>query len=476
MADLRGARPCPGCGMTVDSQFCPHCGTRTGISVPPSSDVSAAAGPVGTGAGQQAYADAELPTIPFLAPVQRPDGPVSATPEMFPTEMVPTTGVGASAAWSQAPEPGDPSVGSQGGLFPGWTGMYPAVASERAGGVLAPRPVRRRKAIYAVLAIAAATVVVLVAAILIAPHLGGAGNVADKDGQPTAVLSSPGSSAPRSLAPVPATGGGPVVSAPPNSEVPVTASPARTVTVTQAPTRTVATRAGAGPAKSTPPTTVPRTTPKPPPPRTTPPKTTAPRTTAKPSPTAPAVVLGVPKKNIACSAGYIVQLASEFDAKTFAARVARLKAAGQVPPGSLAADSAGSCQIFTSQTNTFVLYAGPFSSPYAGCAARLAGPADAYIKGSSPDSSETYISCLCPTAIKALPRYGAVGQQGVWIGEAQRVLGNRLNFNVSDLSGNWGTYTAGTRAAVLRFQQSVKLPTNGVLDGRTWQALQRAEC
>ncbi|MET3807528.1 hypothetical protein ABIB25_004554 [Nakamurella sp. UYEF19] len=450
----------------MDSQFCPHCGTRTISS----------GEPVWTGASRQAYADAELPTIPSLPAVPRSDGPLRATPEMFPTEMVPTAGAGASQAWSQAPEPGAAPIGPQTGLFPGWTGMYPVVATEGAGGALAPRPVRRRKAIYAVLAIAAATVIVLVAAILIAPHLGGAGNVADKDGQPTAVASSPSVSAPNSVAPAPAPNDG-ATSGPPSSVVPVTPTPARTVTVTQAPTRTVATKPGAGTARTTlPRTTPPKATPTPTPPKTTTPPKTAPKTTAPPTPTTPAVVLGVPQKNITCNAGYIVQLASEFDAATFAAHVARLKAAGQVPTGALAADSAGSCKIFTSQTNTLVLYAGPFSSPYAGCAARLSGPADAYIKGSNPDTSGQYVSCLCPTSINALPQYSAVGQQGVWIGEVQRVLGNRLNFNVSDLSGNWGTFTAGTKAAVLRFQQSVKLPANGVLDGRTWQAIQRAEC
>ena len=171
-----------------------------------------------------------------------------------------------------------------------------------------------------------------------------------------------------------------------------------------------------------------------------------------------------------------MQLASELDEPRFKARVSALKASGQVPAGALAADSAKSCKLFTSQVNTLVLYAGPYPSRYDGCAARLAGPADAYIKGGNADSAGEYVSCLCPAAVAALPRYTAVGQQGVWVGELQRVLGNRLNIDVSDLTGNWGRFTAGTQAAVRQFQHAAKLPANGVVDARTWTALQSAEC
>jgi hypothetical protein len=171
-----------------------------------------------------------------------------------------------------------------------------------------------------------------------------------------------------------------------------------------------------------------------------------------------------------------VQLASELDEPRFKARVATLKSAGRLPAGALAADSTRSCRIFTSQVNTLVLYSGPFPSKYDGCAARLAGPPDAYIKGGNAGSAGEYVSCLCPAATAALPRYTAVGQQGVWVGELQRVLGNRLNISVSDLTGNWGRFTAGTRAAVQKFQKSVKLPSNGVVDARTWSALQSAQC
>ena len=75
-----------------------------------------------------------------------------------------------------------------------------------------------------------------------------------------------------------------------------------------------------------------------------------------------------------------------------------------------------------------------------------------------------------------MPQYSTVGQQGVWVGEMQRVLGNRLNIDIPDLAGNWGTYTAGTKDAVRKFQQAARLPPNGAVDARTWQALRQASC
>ena len=418
----------------------------------------------------------EPPTVP-LHPVTPPtDGPPRAVPEMFPTETVPTTGSSGSQAWSQVPDPVGGSAGPHTGLFPGWTGMHPAVPASGAGSALAPRPERRRRALYAVLGIAAVTAVVILAALLIAPHWGtGAANVADKDGRPT--VSAPGTASTTGAVP---TGSGSVGQTPgptprigPTSTPSVAPPPApvrtaavRTVTVTATPTATAP--GGQGAPR---PTTAARSTPKPAPPK---PTATKPAATT-PSPE-PAVQLGVPQRDIACQRGYIVQLASELDAKAFAARVSRLKAAGQVPAGSLAADTTHSCEIFTSQVNAVVLYSGPYSDRYAGCAARLAGPADAYIKGSNPDTAHDYVSCLCPTQTSSLPRYSRIGEQGVWIGEAQRVLGSRLDISVGDVSGRWGILTPGTRAAVQKFQRSAKLPADGALDARTWKALQTAEC
>ncbi|WP_154769837.1 peptidoglycan-binding domain-containing protein [Nakamurella alba] len=170
-----------------------------------------------------------------------------------------------------------------------------------------------------------------------------------------------------------------------------------------------------------------------------------------------------------------MQLASELDAETFKQRVAALKKANQVPADAKAADTKDSCDIFTNQTNTLVLWSGPFAQPYDGCAARLAGPADAFIKGANAADAQRYVSCLCPATVSDLPSLGTIGAQNVWVGELQRVLGNRLNISISDLSGNWGTFTEGTSAAVKRFQTEQKIPAHGKVDARTWAALQSAQ-
>jgi len=187
--------------------------------------------------------------------------------------------------------------------------------------------------------------------------------------------------------------------------------------------------------------------------------------------------LGVPEQQISCSNGYVVQLASELDRATFTQRVKALQQSGQLPDGAKAADSTKSCKIFTNQTNTLVLWSGPYSNPYDGCAARLAGPYDAFIKGASPDTAQKYISCLCPANTKALPKISKSSDPSAWIGELQRTLGGRLNISVGSLGPNdWGRYTDGTRAAVVKFQQEKKLPANGVVNARTWKALQSAGC
>ena len=64
----------------------------------------------------------------------------------------------------------------------------------------------------------------------------------------------------------------------------------------------------------------------------------------------------------------------------------------------------------------------------------------------------------CPASARPrwsrVPTIDAVGQTGVWVGELQRVLGNRLNIPILDLAGNWGTFTASTATAVAQFQAS----------------------
>lgn len=491
MTESSDAR-CPGCGTAVSSRYCPDCGARTGWSdlLPPvaasgqgasGTPVPAApvrriplekspgvpldeaervpiVAPVRPDATIRVEPDETLavdpPTVPSMPAVVRPAPtgavPARAVPEMFSTQFLPVAGP--AQAWSQTADPAAPTAAPPTGLFPGWTGIYPAVATDGAVGVLAPRPERRRRAIYAVLGIALATVAVLLVALVIAPKwggTGGSGGTADKIGQGPVVSSAATVSPTRSRPSA--------VGSSTGSGSPAVVPPVSTVTVT-APTRTAA------------------------PGRGQPTKTAAPRTTARPKPTstpktiAPVRPLGVEQRDINCSAGFIVQLASELDQARFKSRVAALKAAGQLPAGALAADSTRSCRIFTSQVNTVVLYAGPFASKYDGCAARLAGPADAYIKGGNADTAREYISCLCPWSTARLPQYSTVGQQGVWVGELQRALGNRLNIEVSDLAGNWGKFTQGTQAAVRAFQQSKGLPSNGIVDARTWSALQSAQC
>ena len=352
--------------------------------------------------------------------------------------------------------------------------MYPPVATAGAKGALAPRPERRRKALYAVAGIAAATVVVLLAALLFAPRLGGGSGVAEKDGQPVAVISPPLSTA--ASVPVQSGDAGPATQSLPGPVARTTVTITGTATGNAKPTGSAKPSGSANPAgtarASVTTAAAKPSAAKPSSPRAVPPKTTR----KKPAPAKAAPPLGVPSRNIACSGGYIVQLASDLSAPAFAAHMARLKAGGRLPAGSLAADSTRSCKLFSSQINTVVLYAGPFASKYAGCAVRLSGPADAYIKGGNPEHSRDYISCLCPAHTTKLPKISHIGQQNVWVGELQRMLGNRLNIPVGDLTGRWGVYTPDTKGAVKSFQRSQHLPANGGVDSRTWKRLQSAGC
>ena len=210
------------------------------------------------------------------------------------------------------------------------------------------------------------------------------------------------------------------------------------------------------------------------------------------SPAAPSVAtsipladpMGGPKVDIPCGPGYIVQVASELDPVAFARRVAEIRAAGTIPVASKWADAGSSCSLFTSQTNVLVLYAGPFASPYDACPARLASPPDAFIKGTTPETSTQYVSCLCPAVVTQLPAITTAGQQGVWVGELQRVLGSKLDYSVGAINANpaagdlgrWGTYTAETAAAVGRFQRDNSIPITGQVDSTTWSTLQRSSC
>ena len=143
--------------------------------------------------------------------------------------------------------------------------------------------------------------------------------------------------------------------------------------------------------------------------------------------------MGGPVQEIACAPGYIVQIASGLDEASYVNRIAELRASGQLPANVFVAHTASSCAIFSSQTNTIVLYAGPFNGPYDGCDARLKAAPDSFIKGTTPETAHVFISCLCPTTVATLPTITAINQTGVWIGELQRVLGNKLNYDIPDL-------------------------------------------
>lgn len=248
------------------------------------------------------------------------------------------------------------------------------------------------------------------------------------------------------------------------------AQPAETLPVSLPPVTATVTESAAPP-----PVTV-EVTPTPEEPATSEPVAPPPVETPSSSPSSSAPAQPV-AEDIACQdGGWIVQLASENDENVYATRVAQLQAVGQVPEGAKTARTGGSCGIFTSQTNSIVLWAGPFPSQYDACPARWAGPPDAFVKATTPDLARSYVSCLCPGDPAGFPVLQAGSPDVVWVGELQRVLGNKLNESIGDLQGNWGNYTPGTQAAVAAFQQKSNLPATGVVDAATWTALNAAQC
>jgi len=218
-------------------------------------------------------------------------------------------------------------------------------------------------------------------------------------------------------------------------------------------------------------------------PGSSPPMTTAATTTVVTT-TVSLDPMGGPRADIACSSGYIVQVASELDQPAFTARVAALRAAGTLPADAKWTETSSSCEIFTNQRNVLVLFAGPYVSVADACPARLSSPADAFIKTTDPATVGTFLSCLCPAAATALPAITTIGQQGVWVGELQRVLGAGLDYDVGNINadpgagdpGRWGIYTSETAAAVGRFQADHGLPATGQVDAGTWSSLQNARC
>ncbi len=396
------------------------------------------------------------------------------------------SGAGAAAA-AAGPGPGPQVVPP-----PEDAGLGVQVAS-----TLPPPAERRRGALIAVGLVALATVLVVAAALLIGPHLGGGGT--DDDNQQAAPPLTPASTslttssdgggasetsaavAPPPVDPTEQSGAGESPDATAPSTGAGTTRSVVTVTVTAGSSTSgkghakVHTKGGkhagraASGSKKTTGTKSKHTSSTAPVSKSTHTATTTP--TSRPS------RYGVPIRQIGCSNGFIVQLASELTPKAFAARVAELQRQGLVPDDAKAANSAKSCKLFTNQTNTLILYAGPFQDRYDACSDRLAGPYDAFIRGANPGTSGEFVSCICPDRARDLPTISRVGATDQWIGELQRMLAAHLRYSIPDLGiDSWGTYTDGTRAAVQRFQSDNGLHGSGTVDTGTWRALQHAGC
>lgn len=410
-------------------------------------------------------------------PPAPPTPPTPPTRELPPSAVRPATsaqGWGAGPGSGPYGAPGPHASGQPGG--PQYVGVAPAPPAPDADAG------RRRRALWGVLGVVAATVAVVMTAIFIAPQWSGSPAPAPEPSVTTA--STPSSTAATTATDAPPTDrNSSAVPSVPGSSIP-SAPPTTVVTLT-------VTASGAGPAPTSGPSrpTAAPTTPKPTPtkpaatPTKTRPTTTKPTPTTKPKPTptrtTPAVdnSLGAPRQDIACSNGYVVQLASELTPQAFRARVAALRAQGMVPIDAKAADSRTSCQIFANQRNTYVLYAGTYSGRYDGCGARIGGPADSFIKGANPSTSGEFVSCVCGVGVGNLPQLSGGTDQRGWTGELQRFLAGKLNISVGELGADqWGVYNAGTQAAVKRFQQENRLPQTGSVDKRTWQQLKKAGC
>lgn len=449
-------RPCPRCGAPCSVEQCPACGAN----VPPSAEAILAGGELLTHGRPEPETDAaprppitpphgkdeadrtvEIPIIPADPAPSAPSAPepvVDTTAAEPPAEgssdrTLPVTGSSAAAA-AVAPPVGPatgPSAAPAAGPSTG-PGAVPAAPTRIGPAVDRPdpdrgqaTPARRRRG--PVVAVAAGTALVLLIGLVVALLVRDPG----VDG-----VAQPAETVPSSLPPVTAT-------------VTESAAPSpTTVEITPSPEEPATSEPVAPPPVETP--------------------------SSSPSSSAPAQPVA---EDIACQdGGWIVQLASENDENVYAQRVAQLQAVGQVPEGAKTARTGGSCGIFTSQTNSIVLWAGPFPSQYDACPARWAGPPDAFVKATTPDLARSYVSCLCPNDPAGFPVLQTGSTDAVWIGELQRVLGNKLNESIADLQGNWGTYTPGTLAAVSAFQQKSGLPATGVVDTATWVALNAAQC
>jgi len=186
--------------------------------------------------------------------------------------------------------------------------------------------------------------------------------------------------------------------------------------------------------------------------------------------------MGGTRRDLACNSGYFVQLLSELTAADFKAHVAASRKIGQVPADAHWTDTGSGCALFSASAS--LLYAGTYPNPYDGCAARLSGPADAFIRTTDPTDKSRYISCLCPADVGSLPRLDSMSAQPQWTGEVQRALQSKLGYTVPELErpAAWGVYGPDTAAAVTRFQSENGLATTGQVDEPTWAALQGILC
>ncbi len=453
------ARFCVECGNLVTTAFCPSCGAiqPSGEGTPwPASDPTAAAGsagpvtgnPAGSGepAGQSTPAPGQSGTPTATPAAQSQQPPTGAWSEL----IQPSAGDAAppTQAFRQEGQFADGGPGQPWHPFeqPTW---YPESADPRALAdptmrVNVPQrdqqgdfmgvsnwqtnpPPTDRKHTWILGALAAAAVVAVLVAVAFFVIRGQGSDSATPDGTGRATIS-PTTSASQGTAPT----------------EPLKTEPGPPVTVTVTSETTA--------------------------------DTSATDSSASAAPVAPNP-MGGPDRDIACSPGYVVQVASAGNDADFAARVAELRGANQLPPEVFVARTATSCPIFSTQTNSVVLYAGPFIGEYDGCAARLAGAPDSFIKGTTPETAKQYVSCLCPQTASSVPPITAVGQTGVWVGELQRILANKLNYKIADLGPpTWGVYTQSTADAVTKFQTDQSLPGNGQVDAGTWLKLQAAQC
>lgn len=473
------ARFCTVCGNLVTTAFCPSCGALQADTDAPASESpenlptqawSTALQPdqqlednPTQPQGSQAWHPFESPSwTPEIEQPMRPGG-VPLLPEQSNQYGSPVPDATLAAPQHFGPEqsgrhypgppyPGSPYAGSPQQQSPAsigssGTGEFMGVSNWQAGTASSPNN-RSSKANWVLGGLAAAAVVAVLVAIAFIIIKGNSGQdiaTPDTNKAPTTVDASPTSESALTTA-------GPTT-APSPGTVPAVPVPGTTQTTTTE----VAGSTGSGSA------VVP------------PASSEAAAQTSPPEPT-PDNPRGGPEREITCNTGYIVQVASALTEADFEARVSQLRASGQLPTDSAVATTAASCQIFTAQTNTIVLYAGPYPDKYAACAARLSGAPDSFIKGTTPETATEYVSCLCPAAIDTLPPVTELNQTGVWVGELQRVLANKLKYKIPDLNTLWGTYSPSTIEAVNAFQTDQGLPVTGQVDAATWQKLQAAQC